>query len=192
MSSGRRKSGRGERTISADEAAIWERVTRALAPVRAKPRVAGPPEAQRAQTPKASQPAAEARTTSAPPLAVFDRRQVRLIATGKIAIGARLDLHGCLERDARGRLRSFLLAAQEQGHTTVLVITGKGDPRRSPQDDGLDERPRGVLRRSVPQWLAEPDLRALVLSFAEASARHGGAGAIYVRLRRAAFRVAPR
>jgi DNA-nicking Smr family endonuclease len=190
MSSGRLKSGRGERTISAEETAIWERATRALAPVRTKPRVAGPSEAAHAHKPQGSQPAVAA-TTSAPPLAAFDRRQARSIATGKIAIGARLDLHGCHEREARGRLRSFLLAAQDQGHTTVLVITGKGDIRRSPHGEGLDERPSGVLRRSVPQWLAEPELRALVLSFAEASARHGGAGAIYVRLRKAASRMAP-
>ncbi|HEX5866107.1 MAG TPA: Smr/MutS family protein, partial [Beijerinckiaceae bacterium] len=44
---------------------------------------------------------------------------------------------------------------------------------------------RGVLRRVVPHWLRLPDLRPLVVGFEEAAVRHGGAGALYVRLRRA-------
>jgi DNA-nicking Smr family endonuclease len=43
-----------------------------------------------------------------------------------------------------------------------------------------------VLRRSVPLWLSEPDLRAVVLGYTEAATRHGGAGALYVQLRKAA------
>jgi DNA-nicking Smr family endonuclease len=42
-----------------------------------------------------------------------------------------------------------------------------------------------VLRRNVPQWLEEPELRAVVLSYAAAGARHGGDGALYIRLRKA-------
>ena len=49
--------------------------------------------------------------------------------------------------------------------------------------DLLGERQRGVLRRSVPHWLEEPDLRAVVLGYTQAAVRHGGAGALYVQLR---------
>ena len=48
----------------------------------------------------------------------------------------------------------------------------------------MGEPQRGVLRRSVPQWLSEPELRAVVLSFTTASLRHGGEGALYVQLRK--------
>ena len=41
-----------------------------------------------------------------------------------------------------------------------------------------------MLRRLAPQWLGEPDLRSVVLGFEEAGRAHGGAGALYVRLRR--------
>jgi DNA-nicking Smr family endonuclease len=60
-----------------------------------------------------------------------------------------------------------------------LVVTGKGSK------DGLDfsHDERGVLRRMVPHWLAAPDLRHIVLGFTEAARRHGGEGALYVRLR---------
>jgi len=42
-----------------------------------------------------------------------------------------------------------------------------------------------VLRRQVPQWLALPEFRALVVGFEEAHIGHGGEGALYVRIRRA-------
>jgi hypothetical protein len=82
----------------------------------------------------------------------------------------------------------------------LLIITGKGaaagggvtplaaDARSDRQrgDEGsAASAPRGVLRRVVPEWLDEPELRPFVLSYAEAGVRHGGAGALYVRLRKA-------
>jgi DNA-nicking Smr family endonuclease len=41
-----------------------------------------------------------------------------------------------------------------------------------------------VLKRNVPRWLAEPELAAIVVGYTEAAVRHGGAGALYVQLRR--------
>jgi DNA-nicking Smr family endonuclease len=76
----------------------------------------------------------------------------------------------------------------------VLIITGKGGVRplapklrssREAGGEGSDPVSRGVLRRSVPLWLDEPELRAIVVGYAAAGARHGGDGALYVRLRRA-------
>jgi DNA-nicking Smr family endonuclease len=40
-----------------------------------------------------------------------------------------------------------------------------------------------VLRKNVPMWLAEPELRAVVVSFKTASIPHGGEGALYIQLR---------
>jgi DNA-nicking Smr family endonuclease len=71
----------------------------------------------------------------------------------------------------------FLHRAQARGHALVLVITGKG----TAAPHGAE---RGVLRRAVPLWLALPELRALVIGFEEAAPAHGGAGALYVRIRR--------
>jgi DNA-nicking Smr family endonuclease len=48
----------------------------------------------------------------------------------------------------------------------------------------MGEPRRGVLRRNVPHWLEQPELRTIVLSYATASPRHGGAGALYVQLRK--------
>ena len=77
----------------------------------------------------------------------------------------------------------------------VLVITGKGagagdrplagdlSSYRGGRSEGSGTR--GVLRRSVPLWLDEPELRAVVVGYASAGVRHGGDGALYVRLRKA-------
>jgi DNA-nicking Smr family endonuclease len=64
----------------------------------------------------------------------------------------------------------------------VLVVTGKGLTKQLA--DGDQWREPGVLRRNTPHWLRSPQLRSVVVGFEEASARHGGAGALYVRLRR--------
>jgi DNA-nicking Smr family endonuclease len=199
MSRAGQKTG-GGRGVTDDEARLWEQATRSVDPVKPKPRVLPAPAAP-ATPPRTSHPAAAggkaspaprrpgtpaAKPRATAPLADFDRRKARRIASGRIEVDDRIDLHGFLQRDARASLRAFLLAAQAKGYKTVLVITGKGG---SEPADGygslMGERQRGVLKRSVPGWLAEPDLRAVVVSYTEASPRHGGAGALYVQLRKA-------
>lgn len=122
-----------------------------------------------------------------PPLAEFERRKVRRIAAGTVSIEARLDLHGARQSEAHHRLKGFLNQCVSVGMSTVLVITGKGGRRQQlavAAFDDLDARDHGVLRRSVPMWLSEPDMRTIVVSFTTAHARHGGEGALYVHLRR--------
>jgi DNA-nicking Smr family endonuclease len=41
-----------------------------------------------------------------------------------------------------------------------------------------------VLRREVPRWLKLKEFRHYVMGIESAHVRHGGEGAIYVRLRR--------
>lgn len=124
----------------------------------------------------------------APPLAKFDRNMGRKLRGGRTEIEARIDLHGMRQAEAHAALRNFLHGCRARGLSTVLVITGKGAPTGRPADDepfwmGGGEAERGVLKRNVPRWLAEPDLRMLVVSFTAASVRHGGDGALYVHLR---------
>lgn len=92
------------------------------------------------------------------------------------------------QAEAHSALRSFLHACHRKGHSVVLVITGKGAPAGTKSDlpwgEAMGRSERGVLRRNVPQWLAHPELRGIVVSFTEAAIRHGGDGALYVHLRR--------
>jgi len=96
----------------------------------------------------------------------------RRITIGRETIGARLDLHGMSQDRARAALQGFILRAQQEGQRAVLVITGRGR---------LDA---GVLRRRLPDWLAEAPLRAVVAGVSRAHRRHGGEGAFYVALKR--------
>lgn len=196
------KSGGSGRTVTPDEADLWEELTRSVEKAKGKPRVrAGACEtgamaarsaaapARAAPPPKPPMPArSEPKVQQPAPLAPFERRAARQVASGKTGIDARLDLHGARQSDARARLRAFLVEAQARGCRTVLIITGKGGdtPSRDYLAEAMGEPQRGVLRRGVPQWLEEPDLRSVVLSYTAAGTRHGGDGALYVLLRKAA------
>lgn len=195
--------GRTGRHVTPDEAALWRHATHSLARVKAKPRVtaraadaasprssaadAGRAKPRRPAPPKPLAPPAPTAARKTAPLAEFDRRAFRQVASGKVAIDARLDLHGLQRGDAQLRLRAFLAESWAKGRRVLLVITGKGAEAETKDHlAGMLGRPeRGVLRRSVPQWLEDPEFRTIVLSYATASLRHGGDGAIYVRLRKA-------
>jgi DNA-nicking Smr family endonuclease len=194
------KSGRGRRAITSDEAALWDHATRALAPVKAKPRVTETAPAQSRQSERPADPTAKSaakavpRAQAAPPRPLpppplrrdLDRRHLRRIASGKVEIEARIDLHGLRQSDAHMRLRTFLVDAHARGLKTVLVITGKGGEAQTGDymPDSFGQPRRGVLRRNVPAWLDEPELRAVVVGYTAAGVRHGGEGALYVQLRR--------
>lgn len=147
-------------------------------PGRKAKTAAPPPPAPRHRAPEP--------TKSPPPLARYNERERRKLSRDTELIDARLDLHGMRQREAHGTLKRFLLACHSRGDRHVLVITGKGAPGASGLSGGhFAAQERGVLRRLVPEWLAESDLRGLILSYAAAGARHGGDGALYVRLRKA-------
>jgi DNA-nicking Smr family endonuclease len=93
---------------------------------------------------------------------------------GREPLGGRVDLHGLSQDRARSVLTTFIEGASARGDRGVLVITGKG---------ALGD---GVLRRRVPEWLAAAPLRPLIAGVSEAHRRHGGAGALYVALKRQA------
>jgi DNA-nicking Smr family endonuclease len=178
---------RGKRNLSDEERALWDSVAKQTKPLRKKPRAAKARAAlPDAETPVAVKPAASkplpsakifrAPKPEAPPLAPIGRRERSQLSRGRKEIDARLDLHGMTQTGAHRALSGFLQRAHNDGLTFVLVITGKGKMGA--------ESERGVLRRQVPQWLSQPEFRALVVGFEEAHIGHGGEGALYVRIRR--------
>jgi len=181
MKAGEGKPGR--RGLSAQEHKLWSDVTRSVAPLRRQPLPPDPepPTAPGKPKPKSSRaPAPPAPPVARPtaPLEPFDRRLKQRLARGTEAIDFRVDLHGKTQSEAHAALSSFLRRAQKDGAKFVLVITGKGGSTR----EDLGER--GVLKRQVPQWLGLPEFRRYVVGFEDAHHRHGGAGALYLRIRR--------
>ena len=128
----------------------------------------------------APEPAAPPRPAFVPAPAPpgLERRERPRISRGLLAIEGRIDLHGLYQAEAHAALVGFLMRARAAGQARVLVVTGKGGVGDDPYSE------RGVLRRSVPHWLRGAELRPIVLGFEEAARHHGGAGALYVRLRR--------
>jgi DNA-nicking Smr family endonuclease len=96
---------------------------------------------------------------------------------------ARIDLHGMTQDAAHRTLFAFLATAHQRGHRLVLVITGKGNPRKN-ESTSWTQSPHGVLKQMVPRWLNEPGLAALIASTKPAHVRHGGDGALYIYLRK--------
>jgi DNA-nicking Smr family endonuclease len=169
---------RGRRLgLTEEEKALWAEVVRS---VRRRRGVAPPPEPPAPKPAPAAAPIAAARPNppprpAPPPLAPLERKLKRDLARGRGAIDGSLDLHGLTQVEAFSALREFLTRAQSHGHRLVIVVTGKGK--------AFSDEP-GVLKRLTPLWLRAPELRMVVLGFEEAQRHHGGAGALYVRLRR--------
>lgn len=122
------------------------------------------------------------------PVGGIDRRTAERIRKGTKSPDARIDLHGMTAERAHGALTRFVLQGAASGARLLLVITGKGgDKTIRPAWDDADFMPRreGVLKREVPRWLREAPLAPHVVGVFQAHAKHGGAGALYVYLKRA-------
>lgn len=176
---------------------LWTEVTRSVSPLRPAPPMpaakggpAGPAPRKPAAKPLLQPPAAAAPRRSPADtggldhgretgLAGIEPRLGRKLMRGRLPIDATIDLHGLRQSEAHAALCRFIAARQARGDRTVLVITGKGMEKAAPAG------PRGVLRAMLPQWLSGPALAPLVSGWQMSAPRHGGAGAFYVRLRKA-------
>jgi DNA-nicking Smr family endonuclease len=102
---------------------------------------------------------------------------------GLIAPDATLDLHGMTQNAAHRALQNYLRGARERGNRLIVVVTGKGNPRAA-DAAAWTQSPHGVLKDTVPRWLAEPGLAQWIARVQLAHIRHGGGGALYVYLRK--------
>ena len=114
------------------------------------------------------------------PLVPLERRMRQRVARGQSTVGGVLDLHGLRQDEAHRALLDFIRRKAHEGASVVIVITGKGGAGGSSPSGGE----RGILKRLAPHWLADPGQRRYVLGYEDAAQHHGGAGALYVRLRR--------
>ena len=105
-----------------------------------------------------------------------DYRLAQRLHRGDFAVQAQCDLHGHTVEAAKDVVQRFVTQAYTAGQRCVRVIHGRGRNSR-------DNRP--VLKEQVQFWLSHGRLSRLVLAFATAPAADGGAGAVYVLLRRA-------
>ena len=108
-------------------------------------------------------------------VAGLDPRVMKQLRRGEFTVQADLDLHGSDSESARRLVEQFLMGAHARGLRCVRIVHGRGrnSPGRVP-----------VLKQNLPRWLARGPAARIVLAYASAAPRDGGAGASYVLLRR--------
>jgi DNA-nicking Smr family endonuclease len=94
---------------------------------------------------------------------------------GDFSIQAHFDLHGMTTAEAREAVERFILSSVIKGLRCVLIIHGRGLNSR-------DQIP--ILKERMSSWLKRGRLKKMVLAFATAQPCDGGAGALYVFLRK--------
>jgi DNA-nicking Smr family endonuclease len=187
--------------LSPEEAELWARVASTVRPFeRPRPAVVAAvqpeptPEPARAPAPPGRQPK-RIRTSQPPPLAAapptatrtldghtLDANWDRKLARGIASPDFTLDLHGASLDSAYARLDHGLTLAVAQGARLVLLITGR--PRG--QVDFADRGSRrGAIRAKFLDWLAQGSHASRIAAIRPAHPRHGGAGAVYIVLRKA-------
>ncbi|MCY7280709.1 MAG: Smr/MutS family protein [Sphingomonas bacterium] len=177
------------RPLSAEEQALWARVTASIRPLsRDKPGVESVA-AVSALAPSA--PPATATPKSAPPprrpppppprrhaiANTLDGGWDRRLKSGSVDPDRILDLHGHNLDQAWEAIDRSLETAINRGERVLLLITGharKGDP---PVE-------RGRIRAAVNDWLTISRHSSRIAAVRQAHRRHGGGGSLYLILRR--------
>lgn len=183
------------RKLAPDEAALWARVMATARPLRATPtppRAADPVAAQaapaRAATKRSSaapshpemrrpvQPAAPAKPR---PGTTLDSSWDKRLSRGIVMPDVTVDLHGHTLHSAHDLLEGALDRAVARGDRVVLLVTG-----RPPRPESERPHARGAIRAAVGDWLAGSRFAGSIAAVRNAHPRHGGAGALYIILRR--------
>ena len=186
------------RRLDPDEAALWKKVAATVEPLRQRPAATIPPAAPPTvrppkTTPRSTAgPAAPARPSAALPpprrthqAATLDGHWDRRLRKGMVRPDLTIDLHGHSLASAQALLDDAIGRALARGARVLLVVAGRLRPGadRLPQMHG-GPRPRGAIRASLADWLAASPFADRIVALRPAHISHGGAGAVYVILRR--------
>ncbi|WP_019832480.1 Smr/MutS family protein [Sphingomonas sp. PR090111-T3T-6A] len=173
-----------DKPLDPEARALWQRVAETVRPLKGRrllrkaalPAVSvEKPIPVRAPTPK---PIAKATTPGDTLDAGWDRRLRR----GVVGPDLTIDLHGYTLTAAHEVLEAELGRAIQRHARLVLLVTGR-PPRDS--TERIDGRPvRGAIRASIGDWLHHSRHASHIAAVRSAHPRHGGAGALYVVLRR--------
>jgi DNA-nicking Smr family endonuclease len=185
------------RGLSASEAALWRRVADTVTPL-------DPPRTLPVQSGRAKQgdvettvvgealaPGKVRRPAPPPPppnklspdikARTLDGTWDRRLAQGLVAPDAEIDLHGLGLDAAYTRLMASMAQATVIGARVLLVIAGKSRPHGEHDQRG---NRRGAIRAKLLDWLAASPHASRIAAIRPAHQRHGGAGAVYVVLRK--------
>lgn len=170
------------RRLSTEETALWARVAATVRALGARAPPVSPPEPAEAVVPRPAAPAPTPIPRRAPapagPGETLDGGWDRRLRQGDVAPDRTIDLHGHTLASAHMALDHALERAIADEARLLLVVTG-----RAPKTGDTQPR-RGLIRLSIGDWLAASRHAGRIAAVRAAHPRHGGAGALYVVLRR--------
>jgi DNA-nicking Smr family endonuclease len=182
---------RGPDGLDPEDQALWHRVAETVRPL--KGRKAKPTAAKSAEPASpAMSPAKRAKVIAKPikpkveprpgvPGDTLDGGWDKRLRRGVVAPDVTIDLHGHTLASAHAELEAGLARAVMRQARLILLVTGRPPP---PGRSRLDNPLRGVIRASVGDWLDHSAHSGRIAAVRSAHPRHGGAGALYVILRR--------
>lgn len=186
-----------KRPLDPEEKAAWERVkatVKPLHPDRTPPAVthSTPPPASLSKNdiaPRRARKQGRVPPPKAAPIPVppkpsapekgLDSHWDRRLKSGVVTPDYHLDLHGMNLGHAYDRLDQALEQAVLTGARTILLVTGKAR-----EHDRASGQGRGAIRAAIHDWLNASRHAPYIASVRGAHPRHGGAGALYIILKR--------
>ena len=99
------------------------------------------------------------------------KKFIKLLNERKIEPDGIIDLHGLKLQEAKLILKNYVFQAYNNDRRNILIITGKG----------LNKT--GVLKKEVPIWLNEREIKKILISYENAPKSFGGEGALIIRLK---------
>ncbi|MCY1670093.1 Smr/MutS family protein [Novosphingobium sp. SL115] len=187
---------RAPRGLSAEEAELWNKVAATIVPLhpvvrKPVPIVVAMDHSAPAPAPKRVKGRVPPPPTPAPsPTPIkrplerdgLDSSWDRKLARGAIAPDVTIDLHGLGLDAAHARLTGGIAQALAMGARVILLIAGKHRPH---DEHDLRGSKRGAIRAKLLDWLAHSSHASNIAAVRPAQQRHGGAGAVYIVLRKA-------
>jgi DNA-nicking Smr family endonuclease len=105
----------------------------------------------------------------------LDKRTRLRLRRGEFSVQGHVDLHGLRREEAHAEVDRFVQEQHRLGRRCVLIVHGRGL-------NSKDHEP--ILKEQIGRWLTRGAAGKLVLAFCSARPCDGGAGAVYVLLRR--------
>ena len=96
---------------------------------------------------------------------------LKLLNKRRIEPDGIIDLHGFKLQEAKLILKNYVFQAFNNNKRNILIITGKG----------LNKT--GALKKEVPIWLNEREIKKILVSYENAPKSFGGEGALIIRLK---------
>mgnify|MGYP006000147779 CR=1 FL=1 len=95
-----------------------------------------------------------------------------------------IDLHGYSLDEANLKIENFIIKSFNEGVSKLIVVTGKGLHSQNDKDPYVSKK-LGILKYSVPEFIKNNnDLTNKILEIKDAEIEDGGAGALYIYLKK--------